>query len=60
MKVTYKRLRDIQLPAFESALRHSCLFASPDRGDRRCIHQPRQLVETVTAELESVARPSQD
>ena len=52
MEVTYKRLRDIQLPAFEFALRRLCLFASPEATVDAFTSQ---LVETVTAELESVA-----
>ena len=52
MKVAYRRLRDIQLPVFETALRRSCLFESPEATVDAFASQ---LVETVTAELESVA-----
>ena len=45
-------LRDIQLPAFESALRRSCLFASPEATVDAFTSE---LVETVTTEFESVA-----
>ena len=52
MEVTYRRLPDIQLPAFETALRRSCLFASPKATVDAFTSQ---LVEIVTADLESVA-----
>ena len=52
MEVTYRRLCDIQLPAFESALHRSCFFASPEATVDAFTSQ---LVETITAELESVA-----
>ena len=52
LEVTLRRLRDNQLPAFKSALRHSCLFTSPAATASAFTNQ---LVETVAAEFESVA-----